>query len=458
MDITNVTPKFPSGNLPAPTGIAAPQTSEHTNANGIGRPAKVALWTLGLGFGGFLLWAGLAPLDEGVPAQAVVAIDTKRKTVQHLSGGLVREITIKEGDRVQEGQVLFRLDDAVSRANFESVRQRYIGFRAMESRLLAERQGLSMIAFHPEVQKLSADPLVAQQLLTQQQLFQSRRSSLQADLRSIEESILGQEALIEANKSMTFNRKNQLSLLQEELGNTRELVKEGYVPRNRQLEMERMVSEANSSLAELQGNATRAERSIAELRQRSQVRQQEYRKEVESQLAEVSRELQADGEKLRAVTNELERTDIKATASGQVVGLAVQTVGGVVQPGQKLLDIVPENETLILEARVPPHVIDRVGAKLPVDIRFSAFANSPQLVVDGVMVSISGDLITDPATNISYYLARVAVTPEGLKKLGKRQMHPGMPAEVVLKTGERSMLTYLLHPLTKRIAASMTEE
>ncbi len=122
------------------------------------------------------------------------------------------------------------------------------------------------------------------------------------------------------------------------------------------------------------------------------------------------------------------------------------------------MDIVPEDEKLILEARVPPHVIDRVHGELPVDIRFNAFANSPQLVVNGVVSSVSGDLLTDPATNLSYYLARVAVTPEGLKKLGKRQMQPGMPAEVIFKTGERSMLTYVLHPLTKRLAASMTEE
>lgn len=457
MDIANVPSKKAAGHPEVLNGLASSVRAVPDSPD-IGRPAKIALWAIGLGFGGFLLWAGFAPLDEGVPAQAVVSIDTKRKTVQHLSGGIVREVLVKEGDRVQEGQPLFRLDDAVSRANFESVRQRYLGFRAMEGRLLAERQGQSTITFHPDVQKLATQPQVSQQILTQQQLFQSRRSSLQADLRAIEESIQGQQALIQAYQSMNLNRRNQMSLLQEELGNTRELVKEGYAPRNRQLELERMVAESNSSLAELQGNATRAEKSILELRQRSQVRQQEYKKEVESQLTDVSRELQADDEKLRAVTNDLDRTEIRATASGQVVGLAVQTVGAVVQAGQKLMDIVPENETLILEARVPPHVIDRLKPNLPVDIRFSAFANSPQLVVNGEIASISGDLITEPQTNISYYLARVVVTPEGIKRLGKRQMHPGMPAEVVLKTGERSMLTYLLHPLTKRLAASMTEQ
>ncbi len=424
----------------------------------VNRPARIGMWAMAIGFAGFLVWAAFAPLDEGVPAGALVAIDTKRKSVQHLSGGIVNEVLVKEGQQVKEGQVLLRINDAVSRANFESVRQRYLGYRATESRLLAERQGQGSIAFHPDVAAVKSDPVVMQQMLTQEQLFSSRRASQQAELRGLDESIQGQEALLKAYEGMAVSRKNQLSSLQEELANTRGLVAEGYAPRNRQLELERMTAESTSLNTELQGNMVRTTKAILELRQRGLMRQQEYRKEVESQLADISRELQADAEKLRAVTEDLSRTEIKAPATGQVVGLSVQTVGGVIQPGQKLMDIVPEDEKLILEARVPPHVIDRVHGELPVDIRFNAFANSPQLVVNGVVSSVSGDLLTDPATNLSYYLARVAVTPEGLKKLGKRQMQPGMPAEVIFKTGERSMLTYVLHPLTKRLAASMTEE
>ena len=140
------------------------------------------------------------------------------------------------------------------------------------------------------------------------------------------------------------------------------------------------------------------------------------------------------------------------------MGLAVQTVGGVVQAGQKIMDIVPDNELLLVETRVAPNLIDKVHAGLPVDIRFNAFSNSPTLVVDGKVVSISGDLLTDPQTGVQYYLSRVAVTPEGYKKLGKRTLQPGMPVEVVLKTGERSLLAYMLHPLTKRLAAAMKEE
>ncbi len=422
------------------------------------QPGRVGLWALILGFGGFVMWAALAPLDEGVPGQGMVTIDTKSKAVQHISGGIIKEVLVKEGQQVTQGQLLIKLDEAVAKANFESSRQRYLGLRAMQGRLLAEQQGLGQISWHPDLREAMTDPQIRQMSLTQEQLFGSRRAGLRADLASIDESIAGQEGLLQAYNSMLGNRRNQLALVSEEHKNTSALVAEGYAPRNRQLELERMLAESNSSIAELLGNTTRAQRSIGELRQRSVVRQQEYRKEVESQLSEVDREVQADAEKFRASKDDLTRTEIKSPAAGQVIGLAFQSVGGVIGPGQKLMDIVPANQPLLLEARVSPHLIDRVHADLPVDVRFSSFANSPQLVVAGKVASISADLLVDQHTGAGYFLARVAVTPEGMKKLGKRQMQAGMPVEVIFITGERSMLTYLLHPLTKRMAASMKEE
>jgi protease secretion system membrane fusion protein len=418
----------------------------------------VALWTLVAGFGGFLLWASLAPLDEGVPSPGAVSIDTKRKAVQHLSGGIVKEVLVREGEQVKEGQVLLRLDDATARANYESVRQRYLGLRVMEARLVAENTDRSVIEFHPDVLAASSDPLIKQQMQTQVQLFGSRRSAQQAELAAIDESIQGQQAQLQAFRTMHENRKVQLTLLNEELRNTRGLVAEGYSPRNRQLELERMVAETSASVAELTGNVVRGERSIAELRQRATLRRHEYKKEVETQLSEVRREGLTDVDKLKAVTNDLGRMEIRSPTSGQVVGLAFQTPGGVVPPAQKIMDIVPADDVLLLEARVAPNMIDRVHEGQPVDVRFSAFAHSPQLVITGKVTSVSHDVLVDPQSNASYFLARVAVTPAGLKTLGSRQLQPGMPAEVVFKTGERSMLTYLLHPLTKRMAAAMKEE
>jgi len=421
--------------------------------------ARTGLWVLGLGFGGFLLWAALAPLDEGVPTIGMVTLDTKRKSVQHLSGGIVKEVLVQEGQQVKEGDPLLRLDGAVAKSNYESVRQRYLGYRTMQSRLFAEQAGRDVIEWHADVKAAMGDPLIKQQVSTQQQLIQARRAALAADLQGIEENSQGLKEQFNSYQNILVQRRSQLALLSEELNNTRGMVKEGYAPRNRQFELERMVAESNAAIEDLMGNSLRITRQIAELRQRSVARKQEYRKEIESQLADITREVQSDAEKFVAVTADLDRMEIKSPATGQVVGLSVQTVGAVLQPGQKLLDVVPDTQTLLLEAHIPPHLIDKVQNGLPADIRFNSFSNSPQLVVEGKVLSVSGDLLSDPQQpQYTYYLARLHVTPSGMKTLGQRQMQPGMPAEVVIKTGERSLLTYLLHPLTKRFAASLKEE
>ena len=422
---------------------------------------RLGVAALVVGLLALLAWAALAPLDEGVPTQATVAIATKRKAVQHLQGGIIREVLVREGDEVKVGQTLVRLDDAVSKANFEATRQRYLALRAMESRLLAEQGGRERIDFGSEVRTAAAsDPLIARHLSSQEQLFATRRSALRADLQAIEESIRGQEAAIQAYTGMLESRGTQRRLVQEQLGNISGLVKEGYAPRNQQLDLERQVAEVTTAMTDLQGNTARARQAIAELRQRALSRQQDYRKETDGQLAEVAREVQSDEGKFKALQEELERTVIKSPATGQVVGLQFQTVGGVIPPGQKLMDIVPEKDALLLEAKIPPHLIDAVHPGLPTDVRFSAFAHSPQLVVEGKVLSVSADLLAEqtPQGMMSYFLARVQITPEGMKGLGKHQIQPGMPAEVIIRTGERTVLTYLLHPLTRRVASSMKEQ
>lgn len=423
------------------------------------RHMRIALLTLGVALGGFLLWAILAPLDEGVPTQGSVSLDMKRKAVQHLTGGIVKEILVREGDQVEAGQVVARLDTAVSKANFESTRQHYMGLSAMQSRLEAEQIGIADIRFTDEVLS-SDDAMVQDQVSNQRALFKSRRAALDAELRGLRETMAGQEALVRALESQLSSSQQQLKLLKEELQGISDLVSEGYAPRNRQSELERASASIQGAIAEIQGNRARARSSIAELQQRILQRQIDYRKEGESQMAQIRMELQADLEKFRASSDDLGRTELRAPVAGQVVGLAVHTVGGVIQPAQKLMDIVPHEENLIIETRILPHLIDRLAPGQVTDIRFSAFAHSPALVVEGRVESISSDLIVEqgPTGSFPYYLARISVTPDGTKTLGLRRMQPGMPAEVIIKTGERSLLTYLLNPLLKRIATSMKEE
>lgn len=422
------------------------------------RPARIGLWVLGLGFGGFLLWAALAPLDEGVPAQALVTIDTKSKAVQHLTGGIVKTVHVKEGSQVKAGDALVELDDAATRASFESVRQHYLTLRAMEGRLLAEQNELTQIDFHSDLSGSASDPYVQQTMDNQNQLLRTRQAALQADLTSLQESIQGQQASIQGARGMLSARQEQLSYLKEELAGVRDLVSEGYAPRSQQLQLERQLAETQGAIIDLNAGILRSQSAINELQARRQQRIMEYRKEIDTQLAEVRREVQADADRYKAAGDDLGRMVIRAPVEGQVIGLNVQSIGAVVAPGQKLMDIAPHDEALLLEARVPPNLIDKVHAGLETDVRFVSFANTPTLVVEGLVDSISGDLLTDPHTGMPYFLARVSITPKGMQELGQRQMQAGMPAEVIIKTGERSMLTYLLHPLVKRLATSMKEE
>lgn len=438
--------------------ISEPSFSPENSRRAPGRAGRMGLWALGLGFAGMLVWVGLAPLDEGVPAHGVVTIDTKSKAVQHLTGGLIKQVLVGEGAMVKAGDLLLVLDDAVTRANHEDVRQRYLGLRAIQGRLVAEQTGGVNISFHPDLVAAASDPLIKAQMETQQQLFQTRQAALRSDLQGIEESILGQQAAIASAAEVLRSRQSQLALVREELSSTRGLVTDGYVPRTRMLELERTEADLLAVLAEVKGNSERAQRTVYELRQRALSRKGEYLKEVGSQLGDVMRQVQADADKLVAVKADLARAEIRSPASGQIVGLAVQTIGAVVQAGQKLMDIVPPDEPLLIEARIEPRLIDKLHAGLKTDVRFTAFAHSPQLVVEGEVVSISGDLLTDPHTGMSFYLARIRVTSDGMKVLGKRRMQPGMPAEVVVKTGERTVFTYLAGPLIKRLASSMKEE
>jgi len=427
---------------------------------------RLGRWIVLLGFGGFVVWASLAPLSEGVPAQASVVIDTKRKPIQHQTGGIVKGVQVREGDWVKEGQVLLELEDANARAQYEAVRQQYLALRASESRLVAEQRGLPSIEFHADLRSAVRDGFAERHMANHQQVFESRRKSLAIELSALEENRMGLEAQQAGSKALLGQRRASLALLREQAQQTRMLAEEGYLPRNRQLELDRQLSDLIGQISDLEAGLERGTRSIAEIRLRIDQRRSDYRKEVDTQLADIRRDVEALEERLQAVKLELSRTSLRSPASGQVIGLMVQSPGAVIGPGMKVMDIVPEREALLVEARLPPQYIDRVRQQQEVDVRFSVFANTPQLVVPGKVVSLSSDLISDsagmtrqPGSPPEYYLVRVALDDEvAASVLKQRRLLPGMPADVVIKTGERSLLRYILRPLTKRIAASLKEE
>lgn len=425
-------------------------------------PTNLGLIILLLGLGGFLIWAALAPLDEGVPTEGVVNIESNHRAVQHLTGGRISKLLVREGQAVNAGDVLFTLDDTAAKARFDEVRQRYMGLLAQESRLIAEKVGATSITFHDELLKNGNDPYIQQLMLNQSQLLRARQQALTADIEAMRESIQGQIVLIEGYKGVLDSYRSQVALLSEQLTGIRQLVSEGFAPRNQQNELEQKLAQAYGQIASVESNRLRSEKSILELNQRITARQQMEKKEIDTEMAQVKLAVQADAEKYKPLEDELQRVIVTSPAAGQVVGLQVHTIGAVIQPGQKIMDIVPFGEPLILDAKIPPHLIDKIHVGQDADVRFSTFANSPQLLLEGKIKTVSNDLLLDPAEGaqlpFSYYLARVSITPEGMKTLGNRRLQPGMPVQIVIRTGERTLLTYIMHPLVKRIAASMKEE
>jgi protease secretion system membrane fusion protein len=426
----------------------------------IGKVKRIGIWVLGAGLGGFLVFSALVPLDEGVPTLGSVSIDTKRKEIQHLQGGLVKEVLVTEGQTVAKNQILIILADEMVRANYETIRQQYFNLKIVEARLLAEQAGTIVISFDSELMQLAEkDKQLSHQLKQQKQLLQARRSSLDSAIGALRESSLGQKSIVETSLQIDINRASQLSSLEKDLVGVRNLVQDGYAPVSKMNELERAVSEIKSSISENRANQIRAKQAILEIEQRQMSLRADFMKEVEQGLTQIRPEIQSLAEKFNAAKQDLERTEIKSPVTGQVVGLSVQTVGSVIQSGQRIMEIVPSQEQLVLETKIAPHLIDRVRVGDNVDVRFSSFSDSPQLVVTGVLKTLSSDVLIENTPNAApYYLARVHVTEAGLKTLGSRKMQPGMPAEIVIKTGSRTLLHYLVSPLIKRIAASMKEQ
>jgi protease secretion system membrane fusion protein len=420
------------------------------------RPMIIGLIVLLVGFGGFLLWAVLAPLDEGIPANGLVVVETNRKAVQHLSGGIVREIRVREGSSVKQGDVLLVLDPAATRAAREAADAQYLLSRASEARLISEQRGASSVQFPPDLAARATEPAVAQMIETQRQLFSSRRQSFASEQASFREAIAGLESQIRGVEQVDRERDQQIALYEKEIAALAPLVQEGLYPRNRHQELQRQLTTAMAARADGAASIARLRNQIAETRSRATVREQEYRKEVETQLADASQNARAATEKLTALSQELERTEVRAPSEGFVVGLQAHTVGGVIGPGQKVMDIVPAGETLLVDAQFSPLLVKHVRAGLDAQLRFTALDQRRSPVVDGKVKTVSADLLTDDKGN-QFFVARVEVPLKALAELGYTQVQPGMPVEVLIVTGERSLLNYLFKPLADRFARGMKE-
>lgn len=413
-----------------------------------------------LGVGGFMLWAMLAPLDKGVPMPGTVAKESSRKTIQHLNGGTVQEILVKDGDVVKKGQVLVRMNNVLASSQAETTRAQYITARLAEARLLAERDGLKTVAFPPALESIKNDPRVVAGYSLQSQLFTSRRLSLENETGAIDENIAGLKAQIIGLDESRESKKQQQVILKEQLENMRDLAKDGYVARARLLDLERTYAQINGQISEDIGNIGRSRRQVAELTLRRSQRVQDFQKEVRTLLADTQREAEALNSRIAGQDYELANAEIKAPVDGTVVGLAVFTPGGVVGSGVKLMELVPADDELIVEGQLPVNLIDRVHVGLPVELVFSAFNVNKTPHIPGIVTQVSADRTVEERTGVPYYKVRARVSAEGAKLIAHKKLviQSGMPVEMFVKTGERTLMSYLLKPVFDRAKSSMSEE
>lgn len=410
------------------------------------------------GIGGFLLWASLAPLDKGVPLSGTVTVATSRKAIQHQTGGTIEDIFVKEGDVVEAGTVLVRMNSVQAKANAGTARVQYLAARAAEARLIAERDGKKAIVFSAELEKMKSDPVVADHIALQQHLFSSRLLGIESELSAMDESISGLKLQTTGLQASRDNKKQQLEFLQEQLSGMRELTSEGYVARNRLLELERMHAELRGAISEDIGNIGRGQRQTAELKLRRIQRQEEYQKEVRSQLSDAQKEAEMLAHKLSGLDHDLANVLVKAPVDGTVVGLDVFTRGGVIAPGFRMMDIVPRDDPLMVEGRLPVHLVDKVHPDLPVELIFTAFNRHLTPHIPGVVTQVSADRFVDENKGEPYYKLHARVAPEGIKTIAGLQIRPGMPVDLFVKTGERTMMSYILKPILDHLEMAMTED
>lgn len=419
---------------------------------------KRTLQVMLLLFGAFTAWSVVAPMDAGVHINGKVAVSGKRKEVAHPSGGVVQEILVKEGDRVEQGQILLRVNPLTTEARLNNAQLEYVNSLAIESRLLAELEGLPAIQWLPELTALAVeDPQFQQVLDSQTQVFESGRSEREQAKRILTQKVANHRAQLVELESVLRLKKGQLATLSDEAKNSRELANEGFVPKSMANEIERQKSTLLTSISSTLNDISNARSLMSEGSLELVQIDAKFRKDANEQLTEIQKSRKSLNSQVESLRFDRELAEVKAPTAGVVVGLKVNTQGGVIRAADVLMNIVPDDGNLVVEARVPPVFIDKVRNGMETDMRFSAFNRNTTPVVDGQIVLVGADLIAAEADREEYYLALIETTEAGRKALGALEVQPGMPVDVIVKNGERTFMSYLLKPLTDSLAVAFKD-
>lgn len=424
------------------------------------KPIVFGSFLLLFGFGGFLLWAFLAPLDQGIAGSGTVRISGERKEVQALTGGAIESLKVREGDLVTEDQVLIQLSKVQAQSQLNIIMTQWSIARAIQIRLQAEQKNAKEIFWPTDLTKFNSDPRIKDSIELQKQQFQTRKSEFESTLAILNRNIDGLKEQLNGYITIKQSHNEQLNFQRQELAGLKDLAKEGYVARNRLLEAERNAAQLTAQLAEDLANIGKTQQLIAENQLKILLNKQTFRKEVEMQLSDISKDVNSLADRLKSAQFDFDHTEIKAPTSGQIVGLKVHTEGGVLSAGQHIMDIVPSNSNLIVEAKFSSIVLDKLKPGLKVDLHFSSLNRVETPLLEGEVRTVSADQLIDEATRQPYFVAEIVLTPKSMNDLNQHKLvvRPGMPVDVIVITGERTMMNYLLKPFSRRVLSSLKED
>ena len=410
---------------------------------------------LTVGFGSLGAWAAFAPMKSAALAQGVVKVASERKTVQHLEGGIVQDILVKEDQEVAAGEILVRLDDINARTRYDMLQGGYDALAAEFARLEAERDERPSLLFPEDLLKRIDDPKVANLLEGEQRLFLSRREGVQGQINVLRQRKQQNGEKIGGRQTQMAATRTKLGYIKEEIKGAESLMEVGMYTKTRYFALRRAEADLNSDIGRLQADIAETRALNGETDLRIMDLRNQLQTEINNKLQEIRLKLDDIRERRDAAKYALARSEIVAPQAGRVIGLQVHTIGGVIKPGGAILDIVPKDDKMIVEARIRPEDIDLVHKELPAEVRFTAFNSRTTPVFPGKVVRVSADRFTDPNRGVPFYLAQIEIDPKHVSNL---TLQPGMPAEVYIVTGERTALDYLTRPIRDQIHRGMLEE
>jgi len=419
------------------------------------QPIIIGLSIIAVFIVGIAIWGSTAPLASAIIASGQLKVDTNRKQIQHLDGGIVTEVLVGDGQKVKAGDNLVILDPVQAQASLGIVEGALYAAQLQKVRLQAERDGIEKPDFSAFEQTLINDQLSLIQ--AQYSLFDIRRSVQTSQQEILNQQIANLRTQIEGYEFQRRSTQKQITISKDELNNLRDLKQRGLVGNERVLELERNLAQLEGRDGELMSLSAGSRSSIDEKRLELIRVQRSFNEQILAELQEVESQIMDLQERTNAASHNLKQMIVKAPVDGTVVGLSVHTIGGVIVPGQLLMEIVPANDKLIVEGQVSPADVDDVIIGLKARVKLSGLQQRTTPEVEGLVKYVSADSFTDERSGQSYFLVRVSVSAEELAKLETDELVPGMPAEVFIQTGERTAFQYLMQPIFDTIDRAWRE-